>query len=145
MDSSEKLILVLSLLLLAVFFSAVIYASSVKGVKVPTCLTDVEPFASDTLFQTGPNEYELHSIARMWAFQPSTVEIPVGTELNIFLTSQDVVHGFHIEDKNVNLMAVPGAVNNIKVTFSEAGTYQVVCHEYCGAAHHVMAGKIEVK
>lgn len=145
MDRSEKIVLILSLLLLGVFFSAIIYASAGRGIKVPTCITDVEPFATDTLFQTGPNAYELHSIARMWAFQPSVIEIPVDSELNIFLTSADVIHGFHIEDKNVNLMAVPGAVNNISVTFDEPGTYQVVCHEYCGAAHHMMAGRIEVR
>lgn len=145
MDKSEKFALILSLLLLAVFFGAIVYASASKGIEVPTCITDVEPFESDTLFQTGENSYELQAVARMWAFQPTEIEVPVGSELDIYLTSEDIIHGLHIEDKNVNLMAVPGGITNISVKFDEPGTYRFVCHEYCGAAHHQMAGRVIVE
>ncbi len=145
MDKAEKLSLYLGISLLGIFIVLILYASAAQGVEVPTCITDVEPFAEGQLIQTGDHEYELQVVARMWMFQPGRVEIPAGSELNIYLTSTDVIHGFHIEEKNVNLMAVPGTVNNIRVKFEEPGTYKVLCHEYCGVAHHSMAGEIVVK
>jgi cytochrome c oxidase subunit 2 len=40
--------------------------------------------------------------------------------------------------------AMPGYTNVLRYTFTEAGTYRVLCLEYCGAAHHVMAADIKV-
>jgi cytochrome c oxidase subunit II len=142
MDKSEKLALSLSGLLLAVFFIAILYAQFARNIEIPTCITDVEPFTTDTLFQVGEDEYELHMITRMWAFQPSTVTLPVGSKVHLYVTSQDIIHGFKIENKNVNLMSVPNTINYIPVTFNEPGEYFFACHEFCGAAHHAMAGRI---
>ena len=144
MGNSEKWAFSISGLLLIVFLVAIVYASAAKGIEVPTCITDVEPFEKDTLFQVGENQYELQMVARMWAFQPSTIELPVGAEVDLYLTSQDIIHGFHVEDTNLNLMAVPGAINYMKVTFDKPGTFFFACHEYCGAAHHTMAGRFVI-
>lgn len=145
MDKSEKTALILSGMLLVLFFGSIVYASMARNIEVPTCITDVEPFLTDTLFQTGPDTYELQMVARMWAFQPSTVRLPKGSTVNLYLTSQDIIHGFKVERKNVNLMAAPGAINYLQVTFDEAGEYQFACHEFCGAAHHTMAGKFIIE
>jgi cytochrome c oxidase subunit 2 len=72
------------------------------------------------------------------------VEVPVGATLDLYLTSEDVLHGFQIRGTNVNLMAVPGTVNYARVTFDEPGEYQIVCHEFCGVDHHMMAASINV-
>lgn len=145
MDKSEKLALVLSGLLLVIFFGAVVYASQAKDIDVPTCITDVDPFLTDTLFQTGPDTYELQMVARMWAFAPSTIRLPKGSTVNMYVTSQDIIHGFKVERKNLNLMAIPGAINYMQVTFDEAGEYMFACHEFCGAAHHTMAGRFIIE
>lgn len=145
MDKSEKLALTLSALLLGVFFASIIYASAAKDIDVPTCITDVDPFLRDTLFQTGPDTYELQMVARMWAFAPSTIRLPKGSTVDLYVTSQDIIHGFKVERKNLNLMAVPGAINYMQVTFDEAGEYLFACHEFCGAAHHTMAGRFIIE
>lgn len=145
MDKSEKTALILSGLLLVLFFGSIVYASMARNIEVPTCITDVDPFLTDTLFQTGPDTYELQMVARMWAFQPSTVRLPTGSTVNLYLTSQDIIHGFKVERKNVNLMAAPGAINYLQVTFDEAGEYPFACHEFCGAAHHTMAGRFIIE
>lgn len=145
MDKSEKIALSLSGLLLIIFFGGIMYAAIAEDIEIPTCITDVEPFETDTLFQTGPDTYELQMVARMWAFQPSVVTLPVGSTLDLYVTSQDIIHGFKIQRKNVNLMAVPGAINYLRVTFNEPGEYQFACHEFCGAAHHTMAGRIIIE
>jgi cytochrome c oxidase subunit 2 len=41
-------------------------------------------------------------------------------------------------------MVVPGAIANGRVHFDKPGTYTIVCHEYCGAAHQNMNARIEV-
>jgi cytochrome c oxidase subunit II len=145
MDKSEKIALTLSGMLLVLFFGAIMYAAMAKDIDVPTCITDMDPFTTDTLFQTGPDSYELQMVARMWAFQPSTVRLPVGSTVDLYVTSQDIIHGFKIEEHNVNLMAVPGAINYIRVTFNKPGEFLFACHEFCGAAHHTMAGRIIIE
>ncbi len=145
MDNSEKLALGLSGFLLVLFFGAIMYAAVAKDIDVPTCITDMEPFVTDTLFQTGPDTYELQMVARMWAFQPSTVRLPVGSTVDLYVTSQDIMHGFKVEEHNVNLMAIPGAINYMRVTFNKPGEFMYACHEFCGAAHHTMAGRFIIE
>ena len=145
MDKSEKTAFILSGMLLVLFFGGIMYAAIVEDIDVPTCITDMEPFETDTLFQSGPELYELQMVSRMWAFQPSVVRLPVGSTVDLYLTSQDIIHGFKIERKNVNLMAIPGAINYMRVTFNEPGEYLFACHEFCGAAHHTMAGRFIIE
>jgi cytochrome c oxidase subunit II len=145
MDKSEQLALILSGLILVVFMGAIVYAAAAEDIDVPTCITDMDPFTTDTLFQTGEDTYEIHMVARMWAFQPSTIRLPAGSTVDLYVTSQDIIHGFKVERKNVNLMAVPGAINYIRVTFNEPGEYLFACHEFCGAAHHTMAGRFIIE
>lgn len=81
----------------------------------------------------------------MWAFQPSLVRLPVGSTVDLYVTSADIMHGFKIDRKNVNLMAIPGAINYMRVTFNEPREYLFACHEFCGAAHHTMAGRFIIE
>jgi cytochrome c oxidase subunit 2 len=39
-------------------------------------------------------------------------------------------------------MVLPGQVSELEYTFREAGEHLLICHEYCGAGHHAMAGKV---
>lgn len=147
MDKREKLAIYASIGLVLIFFGAVLFASLGLGIDVPDCVTDVEPFEESNLIKVGENHYQLQSIARMWNFDPIEVEIPAGSRLDIYLTSADVTHGFHVDHKNVNLMAIPGQVTFTSVEFGEdeVGSYGIVCHEYCGANHHSMEGVIKVR
>src|SRR5262249_5363491 len=67
-----------------------------------------------------------------------------GSTADIYVATKDVTHGVNIAGTNFNLMAIPGAVNYRRVKFDKAGDFLVVCNEYCGAAHHQMAGVIHV-
>jgi cytochrome c oxidase subunit 2 len=60
------------------------------------------------------------------------------------VTSPDVIHGFEVVGTNINAMVIPGQVATFTTIFPKTGTYGVICHEYCGAAHHTMQGQIEV-
>jgi len=144
MVRTERVIFGLSGAVMALFLVGLLVLATGFGVDVPGCVTEMKPFERDTLFQTGERRWELHVVARMWAYQMPPVELPVGSEVDIYLTSGDVVHGFHIDRTNVNLMAVPGTVTYARVLFREPGDYPIVCHEYCGIGHQQMVGIIRI-
>lgn len=147
MDRIEKVIIASAVVLLLVFFGAIVIAATGYGVDVPTCVTDRKPFTEGRApFKTSdqPLRYEAHTVARMWNFDPPEITIPPGAELDLYLSAADVVHGYFVEGTNINLMAVPGAVTYQRVKFDREGTYRILCHEYCGTAHHLMAGTIVV-
>jgi len=144
MDKSEALAMGLSGALLLVFLVAIIYASVARGIDVPTCITDPDPFQRGQLIEHAEDRYELQLIAQMWSFQPRRIEIPAGSQLDIYLRASDIIHGFKIEGTNVNMMAVPGSINYMRLTLDEPGVYPLICHEYCGVGHHNMRGEIVV-
>ncbi len=144
MDRVERAALIASGLLMAVFLVALVYAATKMKISVPTCVTDVAPFKEGKVIDKGNGRYEVHMVAKMWAFDPPEVRLPPGAEVDLYLSALDVTHGLYIEHTNVNLMAVPGSVNAARVRFDAEGEYSVICHEYCGSGHHFMAGKFVI-
>lgn len=140
----EKKIVAIALLVVAAHLGLIAFAVMKLGASVPTCVTNVKPFETGGLAKIGDNRYEIHVLAKMWSFEPSKIVLPVGSVADIYLESKDVTHGFHINGTNVNLMAVPNVVNHAQIKFDHAGSYPVVCHEYCGIGHQAMNAVIEV-
>ncbi|WP_246987727.1 cytochrome c oxidase subunit II [Halorientalis marina] len=104
-------------------------------------------FESPGVRKVGENEYTVHVVAKQFLFEPGTnepIQVPAGSEVTFYVTSADVVHGFQLVGTNVNTMVIPGQVAEFTTRFEETGEHGIVCHEYCGAAHHTMAGTIEV-
>jgi cytochrome c oxidase subunit 2 len=64
--------------------------------------------------------------------------------VDIYVTARDVTHGLILLGTNLNLMAVPGVVNFARVRLDKPGTYQLLCHEYCGTGHDRMATNLRV-
>jgi cytochrome c oxidase subunit II len=140
----EKRIAIAALVFLLAITGAIGLSVRLFGIGLPTCLTDVKPFQEGSIVEQGPKRYEIHLVAKMWAFEPAEISVLPGSTADIYVASKDVTHGVNIAGTNFNLMAVPGAVNYQRVKFDKAGDYLVVCNEYCGTAHHQMAGVIHV-
>ncbi|HEY8272059.1 MAG TPA: c-type cytochrome [Pseudobdellovibrionaceae bacterium] len=140
----EGKLFALAFFFLAFCFGMTVYAVYKYGLDVPTCLTSAEPFTKGQVIVRAPDHYEIHYVAKMWEFDPAVVNVRTGSTLDIYLNSIDVTHGFQIPGTNANLMAVPGAVNYVKLFLKNPGQYNVVCHEYCGLSHHNMIGVINV-
>lgn len=81
--------------------------------------------------------------AMRFQFRP-ILRLKRGQTYTLHLSSLDVQHGFSLQPDNVNFQVLPGYVTTISVTPKAAGDYVVICNEYCGTGHHVMAGGIEV-
>jgi len=152
----EKLWLAAAFVLIAAFIATIVYGSLGAGVAMvgdeggtvnPDNPTASDNFRDPGVYQTGDGEYAVYVEARQFAFSPGTnqpIRVPADAEVTFHVTSGDVTHGFELVGTNVNTMVIPGQVAELTVEFDEARTHHIVCHEYCGAAHHAMEGTIEV-
>lgn len=61
--------------------------------------------------------------------------IPVGREVNMHITSNDVIHSFWIPALNGKKDAVPGMTTDWNLEASEAGVFRGQCTEFCGLSH----------
>jgi cytochrome c oxidase subunit 2 len=103
------------------------------------------PFNDPGVHQVADNRYEAVLLAQTFAFTPREIRIPAGARVTFIITSRDVIHGFKVERTDVNMMVVPGQISRASAVFDKPGEYLIVCHEYCGGGHHVMAGKVIVE
>jgi cytochrome c oxidase subunit II len=143
-DKSEKLVLSITAVILATFVFSILYARDKYDANLPECLPYDKAYTEPKVNKLDEKTYQVFAVAQMWNFQPSQIYIPVGSEVDFFLTSKDVVHGFNIAAKNVNMMAVYGNINKTTVKFDKPGVYEIVCHEYCGTGHQNMKAEIIV-
>lgn len=74
--------------------------------------------------------------------------IVTGQPVEFHVRAVDATHGFAIYDESMTLLAqtqaMPEYTNVLKYTFTKAGTYKVLCLEYCGVGHHEMSTEINV-
>ncbi len=154
-DKYEQAWIRISIFVLVIFIIAVLTASVSAGIQVPGVEGRVDPnlittpgaspWAEPSVRELAPGKYEAYVLAQIWAFRPGEIRIPAGSEITFYVTSKDVQHGFKIMETNINMMVLPGQVSKLKTTFDKPGTYNIVCHEYCGIGHHTMYGKIIVE
>lgn len=143
LDKAEKKVLAITGGLLALFIGTVLFARG-KYSDAPECLPYDKAYETPKVTQLDDKTYQVYAVAQMWQFQPSEIYIPVGSEVDFYVTSKDVVHGFNIAEKNVNLMAVYGNINKFTVKFDKPGVYPITCHEYCGVGHQNMQAQVIV-
>jgi cytochrome c oxidase subunit 2 len=91
-----------------------------------------------------PEGGDVYLIARLWQWWP-ILELEKGKTYRLHLTSMDYQHGFSLQPENVNIQVLPGYEHVIRVTPNRAGTYSIVCNEFCGINHHTMVSRLYVK
>ena len=111
----------------------------------PTKVSETPPFDKPGLRKISTGSYELYYVAHVFSFSPQHVEVPLGAHVTFYITSADVEHGFSVPETSINTMVTPGWVSSLSYTFRKPGKFLLVCNEYCGADHQLMAGDIEVK
>lgn len=70
--------------------------------------------------------------------------IPVGREIRLITTSNDVIHSFAVPAFWAKIDAVPGRINEISFKVEKEGVYFGQCSELCGARHAFMPISVEV-
>ncbi len=151
-DPYERGWMILSIALLVAFATTITVAGFFMGFQVngadaevdPRTVLDTEPWSNPGLRKISEGKYEAWVVAQTWAFVPRELVVPVGSEVEIHVTSPDLQHGFKITDTNVNMMVVPGQVSTLTFTFDKVGEFPYICHEYCGSGHVAMWGLVKV-
>ena len=144
LDKYEKRVLISLGATVALFIFSILYAKGKYKSDVPECLPYNKAYTEPKVNKIDSNTYQVFAVAQMWQFQPAEIYIPVGSVVDFFLTSKDVVHGFNIAEKNANMMAVYGNINKTTVKFEKPGVYNITCHEYCGIGHQNMQARVIV-
>jgi cytochrome c oxidase subunit 2 len=70
--------------------------------------------------------------------------MPEGENVQIVLTSADVVHGFYIKQFNFSRYALPGIINRFTFNAQQTGTFFGQCTQLCGVYHSLMWFKVKV-
>lgn len=149
----EKVFLIITAVMLLTFLGALFYSAFGMGMHLPDReeqidvreVRDTPPFDEPGVRQVGDNEYEVVLLGYAWAFQPREIRVPAGAKVTFIATTTDVIHGVHIEGTRMNFMLIPGQVARVEGTFREPGEHLMICHEYCGAGHHIMYGRVIVE
>lgn len=144
LDKYEKNALLITGIIIMLFIFSLLYAMVKEKIEVTECIPYDKIYKESKVTQLDDHTYQVFAVAGMWNFEPAQMYIPVGSEVDFFLTSKDVVHGFNISYKNVNLMAVFGGISKTTVKFDKPGVYKITCHEYCGAGHENMQAEVIV-
>ncbi len=70
--------------------------------------------------------------------------IPIDRQVQLTITSNDVIHSFWIPSLNGKKDAVPGMDTDWSIEGSEIGVYRGQCTEYCGLSHANMRMVVRV-
>lgn len=142
---TEKRIIMATGAVLLLFVFSVLYATGKHNIPVPGHTTFQKAFNEPKITKLNNGTYQVFAVASMWKFEPAAIKVPAGSDVEIFVTSKDIVHAFSIPSMNVNLMAMYGTINKTKVKFDEPGVYKITGIGYCGTGHQDMQAEVIVK
>ncbi len=100
----------------------------------------------------GADPLRVQVTARKWAWRYDYPGGKAGNELHLVagrpaelvLGSQDVIHSLYVPEFRLKQDAVPGRYTHMTFTPTVAGTFGVLCAEYCGTNHSRMEAKVVV-
>ena len=97
---------------------------------------------------------EVYVVAKQWMWKLEHAEgqreinelhVPVGRDVKLIMTSQDVIHSFYVPAFRVKQDVLPGRYTVLWFRAIKPGTYHLFCAEYCGTQHSGMIGDIVVQ
>lgn len=97
---------------------------------------------------------EVYVVAKQWMWKLEHAEgqreinelhVPVGRDVKLIMTSQDVIHSFFVPAFRMKQDVVPGRYTVAWFRATTPGTYHLFCTQYCGTQHSGMIGSIIVQ
>jgi cytochrome c oxidase subunit II len=99
------------------------------------------------------NATEVYVVAKQWMWKLEHVEgqreinelhVPVGRDIELIMTSQDVIHSFYVPAFRIKQDVLPGRYTTAWFRAIKPGVYHLFCAEYCGSQHSGMIGQVVV-
>ena len=97
---------------------------------------------------------EVYVVAKQWMWKLEHAEgqreinqlhVPVGRDVKLIMTSQDVIHSFFVPAFRIKQDVLPGRYTVEWFRATKPGVYHLFCAEYCGTQHSGMVGDIIVQ
>ncbi len=100
----------------------------------------------------GGRPLEVHVTARRWSWWfdhdggrgAADLHVVAGRPAELVLASADVIHSLYVPAFRLKQDVVPGRYTRMTFTPTLAGTYPVLCAEYCGTDHSRMLSRVVV-
>ncbi len=134
-------------------YSQMILASKLKPIEVyakednkdPNAIWDVK----DSKIERSGNNVKVKMTAVRSSFEPNKIEVNQGDHVTIYLTNieqtTDELHGFGLNEYNLNVVIDPGETKTIDFVADKPGVFPYYCTNFCSALHQEMQGYMLVK
>lgn len=96
---------------------------------------------------------EVYVVAKQWMWklqhqegqrEINELHVPVGRDVKLIMTSQDVIHSFFVPAFRIKQDVLPGRYTTVWFRATKPGVYHLFCAEYCGTQHSGMIGWVTV-
>jgi len=104
--------------------------------------------------RTPPREADaVYVVAKQWMWkleheqgqkEINELHVPVGRDIKLVMTSQDVIHSFYVPAFRIKQDVLPGRYTTAWFHATRPGVYHLFCAEYCGTTHSGMIGQVVV-
>lgn len=135
-----------------------------KTWRVETGWTAVTLVAFFGLFVWGANLYvritqprenplTINVIGKQWMWkieypggqrEINSLHLPVDRNVQLLLTSEDVIHDFGLPEFRLKRDVLPGRYEALWLRADRPGRYHLFCDQFCGTDHASMVGRVEV-
>ena len=99
------------------------------------------------------NAMQINVIGKQWMWKMqhpegpreiNTLHVPLGRDVKLVMTSQDVIHDFGLPAFRIKQDVLPGAYTTEWFRAEQTGVYHLFCDQYCGDLHSQMVGQVIV-
>src|SRR3989440_799815 len=96
---------------------------------------------------------QIYVVAKQWMWklqheegqrEINELHVPVGRDVELIMTSQDVIHSFYVPAFRVKQDVLPGRYTTLWFRATKPGTYHLFCAQFCGTMHSGMIGEVTV-
>ena len=134
-------------------YAQIIKADKLKPIEVYSKQENKHPQAiwdvKDAGVQRSGSNVTVKMVAVRSFFEPNTVEVNQGDKVTIYVTNieqtTDELHGFGLNEYDLNVVIDPGETKAIEFTASKPGVFPFYCTNFCSALHQEMQGYLLVK
>lgn len=134
-------------------YAQIIKADKLKPIEVypkeenknPNAIWDIK----DSKVTRSGKHVVVKAIAVRTSFEPTKIEVNKGDLVTIHLTNieqtTDELHGFGLNEYNLNVVVDPGETKTIEFVADKPGVFPFYCTNFCSALHQEMQGYLLVK
>ncbi len=103
------------------------------------------------IYNPPANAMNIYIVGKQWMWKAEhpggqheidALHIPINTQVQLTMVSQDVFHSFSIPAFRVKREVIPGRYSTVWFEATATGTYHLFCTQYCGTDHSSMIGDI---